>query len=114
MSAVQNLHLVASGTIVSLQRGQVFVGAGGASLINALVIRYTMNAMITKSTTLPRNDPHLMAVFPIVIWAVRHSPLGRIGLMTGMMMSCASDVTTLPTAPPTITAIASASTLFFS
>src|ERR1051325_3660893 len=100
MSAVQNLHLVASGTIDSLQRGQVFIGGGGTSLISALVIRNTMNAMIRKSIRLPRKEPHLMATLPIVSVAVRHSPLGRSGLTTGMMMSCARDVTTLPTAPP--------------
>src|SRR3954454_16412616 len=103
MSAVQNLHFEASGTIASLQRGHVLVTAGGGSLISAFVIRYTINAMITKSTTFARKDPHFTAELPIMICAVRHSPLGSAGLTTGMMMSCASEVTTFPTPPPTIT-----------
>ena len=60
ISAVQNLHLVASTAMASLHRGQFFEGAGGAagaSLISALVIMYTTKAMIAKSTRLPKNVP---------------------------------------------------------
>src|SRR5262249_49354901 len=124
MSAVQNLHFVASGAIASLHRGQFFEGAGGASLISDFVIRYTTKAMIRKSTTVPKNVPYLSAFTaslpsgPTVLlntsFAERHSPLGSTRLINGMIKSAASDDTTLPTAPPTITAIANASTLFFS
>src|SRR6476646_3284612 len=53
-------------------------------------------------------------VLPSTSLAVRHSPPGITVLISGMMMSAASDDTTLPTAPPTMTATAKASTLFFS
>src|SRR5882724_11381039 len=46
--------------------------------------------------------------------ALRQSPWGRARLISGMMISAASEETTLPTAPPTITAMARASTLFLS
>ena len=86
MSAVQNLHLLASTTIASLQRGQ-----------------------FELTTSLPSGP----SVFPNTILASRQFPLGRIMPMSGMIRSAASDDTTLPTAPPTITATARAKTLFF-
>src|ERR1700674_1295928 len=46
--------------------------------------------------------------------AARQSPLGRTMPIRGMRMSAASEDTTFPTAPPTMTATANASTLFLS
>src|SRR5437660_7946810 len=62
------------------------------------------------ATSLP-SGPTLL---PITNFAVRHSPLGNTMLINGMIRSAANDETTFPTAPPTITATARASTLFFS
>src|ERR1017187_9310909 len=53
-------------------------------------------------------------VLLITSLAARHSPEGSTMPISGIRMSAASDDTTLPTAPPTITATASASTLFLS
>src|SRR5262249_24546288 len=54
---VQNLQRVALARTLSPHAPHVFIagaGAGGASRISALVITKTKNAMMTKSTTVPR------------------------------------------------------------
>src|ERR1035437_3377804 len=53
-------------------------------------------------------------VLLITSLAARHSPEGSTMPISGIRMSAASEDTTFPTAPPTMTATASASTLFFS
>src|SRR5260370_27141434 len=53
-------------------------------------------------------------VLPSTSLAARQSPEGSAMPIIGMRISAAREDTTLPTAPPTMTATARASTLFFS
>ncbi len=71
-----------------------------------------------RSTTAPLNEPMPRALSTVpsgfwvrAIFAVRQSPAGIARLMSGMSRSLTIEPTTLPTAPPMMTPMASASAL---
>jgi hypothetical protein len=88
--------------------------------MNALLSRHTMNAMITNVMTALRNEPQRIATSvagspPVAARRTSFRSLKstppRARPIGGMMTSSTSDVTTVPSAAPMMTPIASASAL---
>src|SRR5215207_817599 len=102
--------------MLTLQKGQGFVAgaaAAGAGRMNALLIRHATNATMRKfSTALPKS-PILNGIGPGATFVCHEAGSGVAAATIGMMKSSTTAVTSLLSAPPTTTAIASARTFSF-
>src|SRR5204862_8128892 len=114
---VQARHLRASFGITSRHSGQTLVGAGRSprGFKKSLVIMKITKAMMTKSTSVPRKLPYVIALPGVpsgfvvsTIFCSRHAPPGSPSPITGIRMSLTSEPTTFPIAPPITTPTASA------
>ena len=89
-------------------------GRRGAGRMNALLIRQATKPMMTKLTSALPKSPILNGIGPGVTAVCHDFGSGVATATIGMMKSSTTAVTSLFSAPPTTTAIASARTFSFS